>query len=179
MFTAQGQPGGEGRGLRGALRPALPARTIRAARGPGEGSEKPASCPPVCFGRVKTGGEYGRPRGRGAGMHRVRGASGAVQAWRPGFPSYLSPRAPPSPPVSHPPETLHLGAGGGGGDVRWKEETPAPPWKPSARRSGARGFDERRPLAAKLTALSSSPREEIRQGDNQLNTTSTTPSPPS
>ena len=50
-------------------------------------------------GGCKTGGEYGRPRGRGPGMHRIRGASGAVQARGPGFPPDLSPRARPSPPV--------------------------------------------------------------------------------
>ena len=33
-------------------------------------------------------------------MHRVRGASGDVLARGPGFPPNLSPRAPPSPPVS-------------------------------------------------------------------------------
>ena len=41
-------------------------------------------------------------------MHRVRGASGAVLARGPGFPPDIIPRAPPSPPVSTPPETtLH------------------------------------------------------------------------
>ena len=39
-------------------------------------------------------------------MHRVRGASGAVLARGPGFPPDIIPRAPPSPPVSTPPETL-------------------------------------------------------------------------
>ena len=58
------------------------------------------------FGRVKTGGEYGRPRARGPGMHRVRGASGAVLARGPSFPPDLSPRALPSPPVSTLPKHL-------------------------------------------------------------------------
>ena len=54
------------------------------------------------FRRVKTGGECGRPRGRGAGMHRVRGASGAVQARGPGFPQISAPARPPRPLSSDP-----------------------------------------------------------------------------
>ena len=45
------------------------------------------------------GGECGAPRGRGAGIHGIRGDSGGVPARGPGFSSDLCPRARPSPPV--------------------------------------------------------------------------------
>ena len=74
-------------------------------------------------GRPSGEGECGPPRGRGGGMHRVRGASGDVRARGPGFPPHLSPRAPPSPPVFHPPET----------PVRWTS-----PWGGKGKDGGMR-----------------------------------------
>ena len=56
--------------------------------------------------RVNSGGECGAPRGRGGGRHGVRGSSGGVPARGPGVSPDLCPRARPSPPVFHPPETL-------------------------------------------------------------------------
>ena len=52
-----------------------------------------------CFRRVDSGGECGAPRGRGAGIHGIRGSSGGIPARGPGFSPDLCPRARPSPPV--------------------------------------------------------------------------------
>ena len=46
----------------------------------------PISSLMVCCGRVETGGECGRPRGMGGGMHGFRGASGDALARGPGYP---------------------------------------------------------------------------------------------
>ena len=52
-----------------------------------------------CFRRVNSGGECGAPRGRGAGIHGVRGDSGGVSAREPGISPDFCPCARPSPPV--------------------------------------------------------------------------------
>ena len=83
------------------------------AFGPARPAAAPrAGCPPAwplgptnlgspleCCRRVNSGGECGAPRGRGAGIHGVRGDSGGVSARRPGFSQISAPRARPSPPV--------------------------------------------------------------------------------
>ena len=64
--------------------------------------------PEECFQRrVDSGGECGAPRGRGAGIHGVRGASGGVPARGPGVSPDLCPPRAPLAPCFHPPETLH------------------------------------------------------------------------
>ena len=62
-------------------------------------------------------GEYGRPRGRGGGIHRVRGASGDVLALGPGSPQISAPARPIAPPLYHP-EKGHLS--------RWDAERRRP-----------------------------------------------------
>ena len=81
--------------------------------------EQPAVAQEVeCFRRVNEGRVRPASGGGKGGIHGFRGASGGVPARGPGVSPDLCPRARPSPPVCHPPETLQCGgrpASGGGG----------------------------------------------------------------
>ena len=97
--------------------------------------------PGECFRRVNSGGECGAPRGKGAGIHGIRGASGGVPARGPGSSQISAPRARPSPPVftlrkhstggqelpstSHPGGTSRVKGGGGARSERPVPENPA------------------------------------------------------
>ena len=109
-----------------------------------------AFLPTGCFGRVETGGECGRHRREGAGMHRVRGASGDVLARGPAFPQISAPARPPRPlfppsrntPVG--PQTVGSPVGGvemsgGRGALGARHWRRAGPRSPTRRRPGFAG----------------------------------------
>ena len=87
-----------------------------------------------------SGGECGAPRGRGGGIHGVKGASGGVPARGPGFSPDICPRAPPCPACSPPESLQHVPSscparpvvhvpgrdgGGGGGGLFWRRAASA------------------------------------------------------